>query len=101
MPEKRWIAPPARTARIAERFRRVLAPPAGSYEPWIVEGHIVGWIIPERAHRLCEWRDVFRRSTRGVELVATLDTAPSCTAALDHVARALSSEGALTRWRDE
>jgi 8-oxo-dGTP pyrophosphatase MutT (NUDIX family) len=101
MPQTRWIAPRARTARIAERLRRVLAPPARSYEPWIVEGHVVGWIIPERAQRLCEWQDVFRRTTRGVELVAALDTALSRTAALAEVARALSTEGALTRWRDE
>src|SRR5437763_8027100 len=101
MLETRWIAPRARTARIAERLRRVLAPPARLYEPWIVEGHVVGGIIPERAQRLCEWQDVFRRTTRGVELAAALDTALSRTAALAEVAQALSTEGALTRWRDE
>ena len=88
MLETRWIAPRARTARIAERLRRVLAPPARLYEPWIVEGHVVGGIIPERAQRLCEWQDVFRRTTRGVELAAALDTALSRTAALAEVARA-------------
>ncbi len=101
MPGKRWIAAPLETARIAERLRRVLAPPARAYEPWIVEGHVVGWIIPERVQRLCEWRDIFRRSAGGVELAPTLATVASRTAALEDIARALSAEGALTRWRNE
>jgi 8-oxo-dGTP pyrophosphatase MutT (NUDIX family) len=101
MQEKRWIAAPKATARIVDRLRRVLAPPARAYEPWIVEGHGVGWIIPERAQRLCEWRDVFRRGDRGIELAPSLATAAARTAALEEIARALSREGALTRWRDE
>ena len=101
MGERRWIATRSATARIVERLRRALAPPARAYEPWIVEGHVVGWIIPERVRRLAEWRDVFRVGRRGVELAPALGTAASRTGALDAVARRLSAEGALTRWRDE
>jgi 8-oxo-dGTP pyrophosphatase MutT (NUDIX family) len=101
MTQDRWIAAPDAIARIAARLRRVLAPPARAYEPWIVEGHIVGWIIPEHAQRLSEWRDVFRRSARGVELVSALGTAAVRTTALAEVARTLSTEGALTAWRNE
>jgi len=97
----RWLAAPTATARIATRLARLLPAPARAYVPWIVEGHTVGWIIPERAERLAEWRDVFRRSARGVELAPTLDDALSRSAALDGVARTLSSEGALTTWRAE
>lgn len=101
MGERRWIAARSATARIVERLRRALAPPARAYEAWIVEGHVVGWIIPERVRRLAEWRDVFRVGRRGVELAPALGTAASRTGALDTVARKLSAEGALSRWRDE
>ena len=101
MRDERWIGAPATTARIAERLGRVLAPPARAYEPWIVENHVVGWIIPERVRRLCAWRELFRRTSRGVELSAELDTAASRTSALAGVARTLAQEGELTRWRDE
>jgi 8-oxo-dGTP pyrophosphatase MutT (NUDIX family) len=98
---KRWIAAPPATARIVERLRRALAAPARAYEPWIVGGHVVGWIIPERVERLSAWRDAFRRTARGVELVEMLDTESARTSALDDVARMLCSEGALTAWRNE
>jgi 8-oxo-dGTP pyrophosphatase MutT (NUDIX family) len=101
MRDERWIATPATTARIAERLRRLLAPPARAYEPWIVENHVVGWIIPDRAERLLGWRDVFVRTAEGIGLARTLDSALKRTAALAVTARALSDEGALTRWRDE
>jgi len=97
----RWIAPADATARIATRLARVLAAPARAYERWIVAGHVVGWIIPERAERLAAWRGVFRRTTRGVEMSETLATEAARTSALAEVARALSAEGALTAWRDE
>jgi 8-oxo-dGTP pyrophosphatase MutT (NUDIX family) len=101
MPHPRWIAMPDRTAHIASRLARMLAPPARAYEPWIVEDHVVGWIIPERAKRLSAWRDVFRRTARGVDLLETFDSESARTAALADVARTLSTEGALTAWRDE
>ncbi len=101
MPQDRWIAAPDATARVAARVRRTLARPERDYQPWSIEGHVVGWIIPERARRLCEWHDVFRCSPRGIELVSALATEAARTEALAVVARALSDEGALTAWRDE
>jgi 8-oxo-dGTP pyrophosphatase MutT (NUDIX family) len=79
----------------------VLAAPRRSYEALIVENHLVGWIIPERVQRLLQWRDVFRRGTRGIELAPRLDTLAARTAALAEVARTLSAESALTAWRNE
>ncbi len=99
--ERNWIAPPAAAARIAERLVRVLAAPTRSYRPFIVDGHIAGWITAERVQRLVRWPDVFRRSERGVELTPKLDTPEARTAALAAVARTLSAEGGLTAWRDE
>jgi 8-oxo-dGTP pyrophosphatase MutT (NUDIX family) len=96
-----WIAPAVATARIAERLARVLARPSRAYEPWIVAGHLVGWIIPERAARLSAWREVFRRTPRGIELSEALDTESARSSALADVAHALSAEGALTAWRNE
>jgi 8-oxo-dGTP pyrophosphatase MutT (NUDIX family) len=96
-----WVAARDATQRIAARLARVLAPPARTYEPWIVAGHVVGWIIPERVQRLLEWREVFRRGARGIELAPGLDAEADRTAALDPVAHTLSAEGALTTWRDE
>ena len=101
MPDDRWIAGPERTARIASRLAGTLAPPKRAYEPWIVAGHVVGWIIPERVARLGAWPSVFRRTDHGVELAAALDRESTRSAALADVALALSAEGALTAWRDE
>jgi 8-oxo-dGTP pyrophosphatase MutT (NUDIX family) len=101
MDREPWVAARDATMRIAARLARVLAPPAKAYEPWIVGGHVVGWIIPERVQRLLEWDDVFRRSARGIELAPRLVAEADRTAALDAVARKLSAEGALTTWRDE
>jgi 8-oxo-dGTP pyrophosphatase MutT (NUDIX family) len=101
MDETRWIAPSAAVASIADRLGRVLAAPTHAYESLVVEGHIVGWITPERAQRLTRWPDIFRRTERGIELTPKLDAPPVRTAALADVARTLSVEGALTAWRNE
>jgi 8-oxo-dGTP pyrophosphatase MutT (NUDIX family) len=99
--KRRWIAPSDAVARIAARLGRALAPPARAYEAFVVAGHAVGWIIPERAERLSQWRDVFVRGPREVELTPKLATREARSAALAEVARALSAEGALTAWRNE
>jgi 8-oxo-dGTP pyrophosphatase MutT (NUDIX family) len=99
--KEKSIAPPGALAKVAARLRVALAPPARAYEAFIVEGHVVGWIIPERAQRLSQWRNIFFRSTRGIELKPTLSTRAARSAALAEIARALSAEGALTAWRDE
>jgi 8-oxo-dGTP pyrophosphatase MutT (NUDIX family) len=96
-----WIAPPRMTAAIAERLVRELAAPARAYVPFLVGGHVVGWMIPERAQRLAQWRGLFRRSQRGVELIAKPDKCEARSAALGEIARVLAAEGALTAWRDE
>jgi 8-oxo-dGTP pyrophosphatase MutT (NUDIX family) len=98
---EKWIAPSKALAAVVTRLARVLAAPRRSYEALIVENHVVGWIIPERAQRLLQWHDVFRRGTRGVELLPGLDTPPARTRPLAEVARALSMEAALTAWRGE
>ena len=73
------------TAAVAERLRRALA----------------AWGLETVDGILAAWHEVFRRTSRGVELSASLDAAASRTAALAGVARTLAQEGALTRWRDE
>src|SRR5436190_17296885 len=98
---KKWIAPSKAVAPIANRLGRVLAAPTREYAPFIAEDRIVGWIRPERAQRLAQWRDVFQRSERGIELAPGLATPEARTAALAVVALRLSAEGALTAWRDE
>ena len=98
---EKWIAPSETVAKIADRLGRSLAAPAQTHEPFAVDGHIVGWMIPERARRLARWREVFRRSAHGIELAPKLDTPQARSAALAEVARALSAQGALSAWRDE
>lgn len=98
---KKWIAPSELVARIADRLGRVLAAATCLYEPFIAESQIVGWITPERVQRLAQWRDVFHRSGRGIELAPGLVTPEVRTTALAEVARTLSAEGALTAWRGE
>jgi 8-oxo-dGTP pyrophosphatase MutT (NUDIX family) len=99
--KKRWIAPSEAVAGVAYRLGRVLAAPRAAYEPFIVAGHIIGWIAPDRVQRLARWRNVFHRSERGIELAPRLDTPQARTSTLAEVARALSAEYALTAWRDE
>ncbi|HEX8010936.1 MAG TPA: DUF4743 domain-containing protein [Casimicrobiaceae bacterium] len=99
--ESKWIAPSAALARIANHLARVLAAPTRAYEPFAVDGRIVGWITPERAARLARWRNVFHRSLHAIELAPSLVTPAARTATLDEIARTLSAEGALTAWRDE
>jgi 8-oxo-dGTP pyrophosphatase MutT (NUDIX family) len=98
---KKWIVPSQAVAGIAERLGRVLAAPTRTYEPFVVDGHVVGRITSERVQRLVRWRDVFRRSARGIELMPKLDSLGARTAALAEVAQTLAAEGALTAWRDE
>jgi hypothetical protein len=99
--KEKWIAPSSAVAAAAGRLARVLAAPRRPYEALIVENHVVGWIIPERVQRLLQWRGVFRRGARGLELVPSVNTPALRTATLAQVARTLSEEGALTAWRDE
>src|SRR5437867_2356931 len=99
--QRKWIAPAAALARIADRLGRALAAPAGAHQPLVVAGHVVGWLTPERAQRLARWPQLFRRSERGLELAPSLDSPEARAEALVAVARTLAAEGALTAWRDE
>jgi 8-oxo-dGTP pyrophosphatase MutT (NUDIX family) len=99
--QDKWISPSAAIARIADRLGRALAGPAVAYEPFVVASHGVGWVTPERAERLARWPQLFRRRDRALELTSSLDTSVARTEALAAVARTLSSERALTAWRDE
>jgi 8-oxo-dGTP pyrophosphatase MutT (NUDIX family) len=96
-----WIAPSPALAAIVDRLAFALAAPQRRYEALIVAGRTIGWIIPERALRLAQWREVFACSARGIELAPALDSATARTAAFAAVARTLSEEGALSAWRDE
>src|SRR3989442_11545031 len=98
---EKWTAPTDAVASIAKRLGRVLAAPTREYAPFIAEGRIVGWIRPERARRLAQWRGVFQRSERGIELARGLATPEARTTAPAVIARTLSRGGAPTAWRDE
>ena len=101
MTQQRWVAAAHTTARIAARLAGALASPLPRYEPFTVDGHVVGWIIPDRVQRLLAWPEVFVSTGRGIELAPALKTAQARTTALDQIARVLGNEGQLTAWRDE
>jgi 8-oxo-dGTP pyrophosphatase MutT (NUDIX family) len=98
---RKWIAPSAAIARIADRLGRALAAPAVAYEPFVIADHVVGWVTPERAQRLTHWPQFFRRRDRALELAPSVDTPQARTEAIAAVARTLAAEGALSAWRDE
>ncbi|HEX7327326.1 MAG TPA: DUF4743 domain-containing protein [Casimicrobiaceae bacterium] len=66
-----------------------------------VDGVAFGYVDAARAARLERFDDVFRVGHDTVEFVAALADAPSRTAAMAGVARALAREGALSAWRHE
>ena len=61
----------------------------------------LGYVDGARAARLARFDDVFRIGRDAIEFVAALADAPSRTAAMADVARALAREGALSAWRHE
>jgi 8-oxo-dGTP pyrophosphatase MutT (NUDIX family) len=97
----RWTAPASVLARLAERLRRVLAPPALDYLPLRADGRSVGWLTAPRAARLAGWPQYFTADPNAVRCAASLATFETRTAAFAEVARTLAAEGALTAWRDE
>jgi 8-oxo-dGTP pyrophosphatase MutT (NUDIX family) len=88
-------------ARVAERLRRVLAPPSTTYLPLRMGDKIAGWMTPERARRLTGWPEWFDVKDDGAHCSPSLATAEELTEAFARVARALAAEGRLTAWRDE
>jgi 8-oxo-dGTP pyrophosphatase MutT (NUDIX family) len=97
----RWMAQAPMLARLAQRLRRVLAPPSRRYLPLRVHDETVGWLTPERARRLAGWHDYFTVSDAAVDCTPSLATAAARTAAFAEVAHKLADDGALTAWRDE
>ena len=103
VPCARGGSPPRpRWRRSRDRLARVLAAPAAAYEPFRVEGRIVGWVTPAAgattralAARCSSAPNAGSRARRG------FPPAEARTAALAEVARSLAAEGALTAWRDE
>ena len=86
---------------IRSRLTSALAPPGERLRPLRVDGYAVGWMNGLRAARLAAFGDVFRTDDDAIRFVPSLNDAQARTDALDHVARTLAAEGALTSWRDE
>ena len=70
-----WIASAQAVARIARRLARELAAPAAAYVPLRVEDRIVGWVTPERAHRLARWPELFECTADAVACAPRLRSA--------------------------
>jgi len=70
--------------------------------PIVVQGVAVGYVDAARRARLARFTDVFADGDAGaLALAPRLADASARTAALEHVARTLADEGALTTWRHE
>src|SRR5438270_1021617 len=94
--------PAALAKAIAERFRRMLAPPPlSSYRDFVVAGLAVGLLDADRAAFLERWPDVFRVSKERVDLQPVLAGEAARSAALEGVCEALSAAGLLSPWRAE
>lgn len=63
------------------------------YVPLSLGRKQIGWLRPELAARLGEWRQVFRTSPEKVDLLDARDLAP--------VVQKLAEEGFIPGWRDE
>ena len=86
---------------IRERLEAILAPPQGSYRPFLADGRPVGWIDDQRARRLAEFVDVLVVDKDQICFVPRLGTARERTVAMEGLARRLCEEGALSAWRNE
>jgi len=87
--------------RVAARLADALAPPRSPLLPFIVDGCAAGYLDARRAARLASFDGVFELGESSIAFHRSLDTSVARTDALSRVARALSAEGVLTRWRDE
>ncbi len=86
---------------IRERLEAILAAPRGRYRPFVVDGAVVGWIDDLRACRLERFAEVLVVDKARVRFVDDLAIPQARTDAMEHVARVLSAEDALSGWRDE
>ena len=87
--------------RVAARLAAALAPPRRPLVPFVVDGYAAGYLGAPRAARLAAFADVFEIRESAIAFHRSLSTNAARTDALLRVARTLSAEGALTRWRDE
>jgi 8-oxo-dGTP pyrophosphatase MutT (NUDIX family) len=87
--------------RVATRLAAALAPPRGPLVPFVVDGYAAGYLGASRAARLASFAEVFEVRESAIAFHRSLSTSDARTSALSRVARTLSAEGALTRWRDE
>ena len=83
--------------RIDARLTALLSPPTVALVPLRVDGHRIGFLTPDRAHRL-ERFDAFRRRGDALEITCTRHERD---AVMANVARTLATEGVLSAWRDE
>jgi len=88
-------------AAIRTRLTAELEPPRRGLRPWRVDRQVVGWLDERRMARVARFGHVFRAGDGGIAFVPELDDFDDRTRAMDEVARALASEGALSAWRDE
>jgi 8-oxo-dGTP pyrophosphatase MutT (NUDIX family) len=86
---------------IRSRLNAALARPMARYRPFVVDGRIVGWIDDARARRLAAFSGVLSVAFDSVRFSPRLRGHRRRTTAMEHVARELSAEGALSAWRDE
>lgn len=87
--------------RLVERLHDVLAPPALPLRPWVVDGHVAGYLDDARADMLARFDGVFEVAEAAVRFAPSIDSPEPRTAALETVTRSLATEHALTAWRDE
>jgi 8-oxo-dGTP pyrophosphatase MutT (NUDIX family) len=86
---------------IRARLEPLLAPPRGSYRPFVVADRPVGWLDPERARHLAAVAEALVVTADGVRFAAGIDDAATRTAALERIARTLAQEHLLSAWRNE
>lgn len=86
---------------IRARLTSALAPSGERLRPLRIDGHAAGWVNPDRAARLSAFDDIFSADEDAIRFVRSLSNSAARTEALEHVARTLAAEGALTAWRNE
>jgi 8-oxo-dGTP pyrophosphatase MutT (NUDIX family) len=86
---------------IRTRLNAALAPPKVRLRPFIVDDGVVGWIDDARARRLAAFDQVLSVAADHVRLAPRQRGHRARTEAMEHVARELSAEGALSAWRNE
>lgn len=95
------MIPDALLACVRARLARVLAPPARTLVPLVIDAAVAGHLTPERADRVAAFADVFRRDGDALHLAPALHDFATRTEGMAYVVAQLAAAGALTAWRDE